>query len=127
MRAEDHDGLSLSAKLIRSVILILSICLWTFAIADDEHPRQTLPGGYGPAEVGKDVKAAAEFAVHEEAKREAIPLTLASIAKAEKQIVAGINYRLLLTVERSGSPRKAKVIVFRDLNAHYSLTSWEWL
>lgn len=115
------------AKLIRSAILMLSICLWTFASADDKHSGQTLPGGYGPAEVGKDVKAAAEFAVHEQAKREAIPLTLATIAKAEKQIVAGINYRLLLIVERSGSPRKAKVVVFRDLTSHYSLTSWEWL
>jgi len=80
-----------------------------------------------PAEVGKDAKSAAKFAVHEQAKRDATPLTLATIAKAEKQIVAGTNYRLLLIVERNGSPRKAKVIVFRDLNSHYSLTSWEWL
>jgi len=35
---------------------------------------------------------------------------------AEKQIVAGVNYRLLLMVERNGSPRQAKVVVFRDLN-----------
>ena len=114
-------------KLIRTAMLILSICLWTFAIADNEYPRQSLPGSYAPAEVGKDAKTAAEFAVHEQAKREAIPLTLATIAKAEKQIVAGINYRLVLVVERSGSQRKAKVVVFRDLNAHYSLTSWQWL
>ena len=115
-----------SAKMILSVILILSICARTFAIADNDTPAKSLPGGYAPAEVGKDAKAAAEFAVHEQAKRDAIPLTLATIAKAEKQIVAGTNYRLLLIVERSGSPRKAKVVVFRDLNSHYSLTSWEW-
>jgi hypothetical protein len=116
-----------SAKLIRSAIVILSIRLWAFAIADDEHSHQDLPGGYAPAEVGKDAKAAAEFAVHEQGKREDLPLNLVTIAKAEKQIVAGINYRLLLIVEQSGSPRKAKVVVFRDLNSHYSLTSWEWL
>jgi hypothetical protein len=113
--------------MIGAAILILSICLWTFAIADKDIPVKSLPGGYAPAEVGKDAKTAAEFAVHEQAKREATPLTLATIAKVEKQIVAGINYRLLLIVERNGSPRKAKVVVFRDLDSHYSLTSWEWL
>jgi len=96
-------------------------------MADDEYSRQSLPGGYALAEVGEDAKAAAEFAVQERAKREVISLTLATIAEAEKQIVAGINYRLLLIVERNGSPRKAKVVVFRDLKSHYSLTSWEWL
>ena len=116
-----------SAKWILSAILILGVCLWTFAMADNDTSAKSLPGGYATAEVGKDVKAAAEFAVHEQAKREAIPLKLATIAKAEKQIVAGINYRLLLTIERTGSPREAKVVVFRDLNSHYSLTSWEWL
>ena len=116
-----------SAKLILLAILILGICPRTFAIADNDIPAKSLPGRYAPAEVGKDIKAAAEFAVHEQAKREAILLKLATISKAEKQIVAGINYRLLLTVERAGSPREAKVVVFRDLKSHYSLTSWKWL
>jgi hypothetical protein len=52
---------------------------------------------------------------------------LSNISKAERQIVAGVNYRLDVVVRRSGSARKARVVVFKDLKSHYKLTSWEWL
>ena len=116
-----------SATIIFSLIAILSICSGTSAIAASYVPTTGLPGGYAPAEVGKDARDAAAFAVQEQAKREGIALTLASITKAEKQIVAGINYRVVLVVQRSGSAQKAKAVVFRDLQSHYSLASWEWL
>jgi Aspartic acid proteinase inhibitor len=90
-------------------------------------PSTGLPGGYAPAKLTEDVKAAADFAVHEEAKREGVDLKLVSISKAEKQIVAGVNFRLALAVNRSVSTRVAKAVVFRDLKSGYSLTSWEWL
>jgi hypothetical protein len=97
-------GCRCSAKLIRSAILILTICLWTFAIADNDLPAKSLPGRYAPAEVGTDAKAAAEFAVQEQGKREGIRLALATVVKAEKQIVAGINcvwqFRTLTSVAR---------------------------
>jgi len=86
-----------------------------------------LPGAYAPVELTEDVKMAADFAVREEAKREAVTLKLATISKAEKQIVAGINFRLTLEVNRGGSRRAANVVVFRDLKSRYQLTSWKWL
>lgn len=97
------------------------------AIAANNVPSTGLPGGYAPAKLTEDVKIAAEFAVQEQAKREAVALKLVSISKAEKQIVAGVNFRLALKVNRSGSTRAAKVVVFRNLKSRYRLTSWEWL
>src|SRR5689334_3534474 len=85
------------------------------------------PGAYAPAKLTEDVKMAADFAVREEAKREAVTLKLATISKAEKQIVAGVNFRLTLEVNRRGSPQTANVVVFRDLKSRYQLTSWKWL
>ena len=82
---------------------------------------------YAPAELGTEVKAAANFAVGEQVRREAVPLKLVNISSAERQIVAGTNYRFVLTVERAGSIRQAKVVVFHDLKSRYSLKSWEWL
>ena len=107
--------------------VLLSACLWSVVVAADDFVPKILPGGYAPVEIGTEVKAAANFAVGEQARREAVPLTLVSIASAEKQVVAGTNYRLLLTVDRGDSTRQAKVVVFRDLNSHYSSKSWEWL
>ena len=97
------------------------------AIPDPPNPARNLPGGYSAVGGTDDVKAAAEFAVQEQANREAIVLELSDISKAEKQIVAGVNYRLDVVVKGSGSARKAKVVVFKDLKSHYKLTSWEWL
>jgi len=108
-------------------MVFVNAWLWSFTVAADDSVPKNLPGGYAPAELGKEVKAAADFAVGEQAGREAVPLKLVSIVRAEKQIVAGTNYRVLLTVERSGSARQAKVVVFQDLRSRYSLKSWEWL
>ena len=117
----------LLTALIVAPILFLSNCLSASAIMADDIPHKGLPGGYAPAKIIQDVASAANFAVHEQAKREVAPLKLANISKAERQIVAGMNYRFILMVERPGSLRQAKAVVFRNLNSHYSLTSWEWL
>ena len=99
----------------------------TLAAAADNAVLGSVPGGYAPAELGTEVKAAANFAVGEQVRREAVPLKLVNISSAERQIVAGTNYRFVLTVERAGSIRQAKVVVFHDLKSRYSLKSWEWL
>ena len=87
----------------------------------------TLPGGYATAEIGKDIVVAAEFAVKQESLSATEPLTLRRILQAEQQIVAGVNYRLVLIVRKAGVEQKARAIVFRDLNSQFFLKSWEWL
>ena len=114
------------ARSLRLTVL-LSACLWSVVVAADDFVPKSLPGGYAPADLGSEVKAVANFAVSEEPKREGLSLKLTSISNAEKQIVAGTNYRFLLTVERASSTRQAKVVVFRDLKSRYWLKSWEWL
>jgi Aspartic acid proteinase inhibitor len=108
------------------LVPFLSACL-SFAVAAHDSIPKGLPGGYAPAELNREVMAAADFAVTEESRRETMPLKLTSISHAEKQIVAGTNYRFLLTVERARTRRQAKVVVFRDLKSRYWLKSWEWL
>jgi hypothetical protein len=76
------------------------------------------------------VQAAAEFAVDAQAERKDLTIELASIEKAEKQVVAGTNFRLCLKVTTSGPDDDSeitstvKVIVYRNLKGEYSLTSW---
>jgi Aspartic acid proteinase inhibitor len=113
------------AFLFRLTVILIA-WLWTFMTAAGILPK-SLPGGYAPADLGSEVRAVADFAISEESKREGLPLKLSSISSAEKQIVAGTNYRLILTVERTSSTRQAKVVVFRDLKSRYRLKSWEWL
>ncbi len=74
--------------------------------------------------------AAARFAV--ESHGEAIDRTveLLSVESAERQVVAGTNYRLTLSVNIQGLGEQADVtqtvtvVVFRDLKGFHHLKSW---
>src|SRR5207248_10490406 len=93
----------LLSALIVAPILFFSNCLSASAIVADDIPHKALPGGYAPAKVTQDVESVANFAVHEQAKREVAPLKLANISKVERQIVAGMKDRFILLVVWSGS------------------------
>jgi hypothetical protein len=118
-----------SNPLFTKLILVpalLPALAWVGFTAEDT-PAQNIPGGYFATALTEDVKTAAEFAVQEQSKRQPQTLKLNNIFKAEKQIVAGVNYRLDIMVKQGRSVRGAKVVVFRALNSHYKLTFWKWL
>lgn len=72
------------------------------------------------------VNATANFAVTTEAARCGRDLSLVRIVSAQTQIVAGINYRMILNVRDGGKRRDALVVVWRKLNGECRLTSWDW-
>jgi len=89
---------------------------------------QRVLGGYQSKAVDdKEVTAAADFAVSKrtETNSEQEGLELVSIDKAESQVVAGINYRLCLTVSLDDEQQQVQVVVFKSLKGEYSLKSWE--
>jgi len=88
-------------------------------------------GGY--KEVANDdaeVVAAADFAVKEQGKKQELTYKLVSVEHAEQQVVAGINYRLCLKVgyhkedDDVDTTEFVRVVVYRNLQKAYSLTSW---
>lgn len=94
-------------------------------------------GGYATAPLfEKDVADAAAFAVTAQAavlraaqggKR--ARLELVQVVGAERQVVAGINYRLTLKVLLNGEARLAEAIVWRQAwrkPRPDQLTSWIW-
>lgn len=98
---------------------------------------EPLAGGWQKVAVtNRDVIAAAEFAVAAHARGTPAPndggpatLELVEILAAEQQIVAGVNYRLLLSVKRDGKPAAAEAIVWWQAWRNpdpYQLTSWTW-
>jgi hypothetical protein len=53
-------------------------------------------------------------------------LALIALKRAETQVVAGTNYRLLMQVRHHGQPRFVRVLLFQDLQGRYTL-SWATL
>ena len=84
-----------------------------------------LLGGYrslDPDDV--DARSAAEYAVSEQKSRTGTDIVLRRIVRAERQVVAGVNYRLCLEVAMASVPAEVEVIVYRDLQQRASLTGW---
>lgn len=118
------------ARLTTGPVVLLLACLAAggcVQAADPLPATQAAPGGWSAAPVDDErVKLAAQSAVTAQAAREGKPFELKSIAAVERQVVAGINYRLRLVVIRDGGDAAAAAIVWGKLNGSYELTSWTW-
>jgi hypothetical protein len=83
-------------------------------------------GGFKPvAADDPEVTAAARFAVAARGKSENADIILNSVLAAERQTVAGANYRLCLEVEVEGAAQNVRAVVFKSLQKQYQLKSWE--
>jgi Aspartic acid proteinase inhibitor len=84
------------------------------------------PGAFRDMPVtDKAAIAAADFAIETRSKKEKVALD--KIVRAESQVVAGTNYRLLLSVRVDGGVRQAEVVVWQKLDQSRELTRWKWM
>ncbi|HEX8502076.1 MAG TPA: GerMN domain-containing protein [Pyrinomonadaceae bacterium] len=85
-----------------------------------------ITGGYGERPANdRRVAAAAAFAVRERGRRTGRRVTLLSVRRAETQVVAGTNYRLLLSVREGRRAVDVTAVVYENLRGRRSLESWE--
>jgi hypothetical protein len=88
-------------------------------------------GGYREIDkTDEGAVTAAEAAVKAQSEQKEMVYKLVSIEHAETQVVAGINYRLCLKVgyhkqdDDVDTTEFVRVVVYRNLQNQYSLTSW---
>lgn len=114
-----------------TILVALGLVFSSVLIGLAQQKRPIL-GGY--QETDKDspeVQEAAEFAVGEQGRKQDATIKLVSVERAERQVVAGMNYRLCMKVEITAegedeaTTQEVKVVVYRNLQKEYSLTSWE--
>lgn len=107
-------------------VFALSLVSGVFAADQPAKPDQpAVCGGYSPAEIDTGVRKVAEFAVKAQAKANGTPLRFVKILKAERQVVAGLNYRLEIEVADGSEHLNAHAVVWRKLGGSLALTSWE--
>lgn len=101
---------------------LMSVVAASLAITGCAHaapapqPMQ-LVGGWGTTEVTPEIEKAAQFALG----AMNVPAdSLDTISDASQQVVAGMNYRMVLTLKDG---RRFDVQVFHALDDHYELTS----
>lgn len=120
-----------------SLMLLIALGVFlSYGIIAQAQGRPQL-GGYKEVQKSDDgsysseVQEAAEFAVKAEGEKQETQIKLVSVEHAESQVVAGINYKLCLKVEvedkenNTDATLEVQVVVYRNLQKAYSLTSWE--
>ena len=111
--------------------LRLLFCLLALGVAFGPAPRGAagqgpMVGGYKPvAADDAEVVSAARFAVAARGRSQNAEISLNSVLAAERQTVAGANYRLCLEVEVEGATQNVRAVVFKSLQKQYQLKSWE--
>ena len=120
-------------KLFGAALFALALGL-VFNSAAAVGARQQGPkvGGYKEvATSAPEVVSAAKFAVAAQARKKETEIRLLSVETAERQTVAGANYRLCLKVEEADAENNVDVtetvraVVYRSLQNAYTLKSWE--
>jgi len=86
--------------------------------------KPPLPGGLSEVKPDQQTQAVATFAVSEISKKLNQPLALKSIVSAERQVVAGWNYRLKLNLTKNNQPYRVRATVWCRLDGTMELTSW---
>ena len=107
--------------------LLAGAVVFGIGLAASSARAQDITGGYGDTTVSdKDAVASAKYAVKSQAKKSGKAITLIRIEKAEVQVVAGLNYRVCMTVrEGRANAKKVTAVVYKDLKNARSLTAWK--
>lgn len=87
-------------------------------------PTSAATGAYANAEItAADVQACANYAVDSREPKGTVKLV--RILSAEKQVVAGMNYKLNLAVTDNGIEKTVSVVVWSKLDGTKEVTSYE--
>lgn len=113
--------------------MIIAVCGIIFGCAANAFAQMDVPpvGGYGKADpTDKQIITAANFAVKAQAKKQKVNIKLVAVNHAARQVVAGTNYQVCLSVEmtdrktKTAVPQIVQAIVYQNLRQKYRLTSW---
>ncbi len=97
-----------------------------FVLTSEGFGQRPVLGGYKVIE-NTDAGAtdAAAFAIKAQSEQTEMEFVLGEIVKAERQVVAGSNYRLCMDVSANGQDGSyVQAVVYVDLKQNYKLTSW---
>jgi hypothetical protein len=73
-----------------------------------------------------DVQSALKSALADRKRRSGGDEKLLSLVSAERRFVTPDNYRLCLSMNRSGRTELARVVLSRDAKKRWTVTLWSW-
>jgi Cystatin domain len=126
---------------VLAVVLVLGFLWGLTACAPSDQSSSPAPalsapaaastpaaGGWSQAESNADdVQEAARFAVQAYAVAQHSRTLYKDVVEAQRQVVAGVNFKLQLQVLHKGAPRTAQATVWHPVHGAYQLSNWVWV
>jgi len=110
---------------MRKILIIAGLFFLTGA-SFDVSARQIVGNYRKIMKTDAGVLSAAKFAVKQEKRKKGNRrLSLASIERAESQVVAGRNYKICMKVINNGKIEDVTAVVYLNPQNKLALTSWE--
>ncbi len=112
--------------MIKSVRMLLMLAAFGVVLSCAASGRAQMTGGYKAIpKTDAGAVAAADFAIKAQSAKTEMKFELSEIMKAERQVVAGTNYRLCMQVSADGDEAFfVQAVIYLDLKRNYKLTSW---
>ena len=111
-------------KSLQTARMFAAFCVLAASAAICFGQPGRIAGGYGDvSKKDATVVDAASFAIDKQAEKDAT-VEMISVERAERQIVAGSNYRLCIAYNASGKRQEATAVVYHNLQDEFALTSW---
>ncbi|KAF3452089.1 hypothetical protein FNV43_RR08185 [Rhamnella rubrinervis] len=109
---------------MRAHIVLVLVAL--FVAAASAARTKALVGGWKTVQDLKDphVKEIIEFAVSKYNKQSKANLKFDSVVKGDSQVVAGINYRLVISVKNGNATERYQVVVWENTKHFMKITSF---
>lgn len=104
--------------------LLYFLLLTSFSLSTTVY-AETMAGGWTPVQNSSEVNNVAQYAVNQQPG--GLVWKLVRINSAERQVVAGINTKMVLTVANGADTSCAKAVVYTDLQQQNHLTAWDWV
>lgn len=121
-------------KNLITLLFTAVFCLLTGTAAFAQQsmpPDEPIAGGYISRKADEaDVKLAVKKGLALKAKQTKFKYKLDKVYKAESQVVAGMNYRVCMSiyVPKKGEANEAfyvNAVIFKSLKGTYEITTWE--
>ena len=113
--------------MLSSVVFVATVGI-LFEAAGQTSPRPApVVRGYEPiATAHADVQRALQIALNDQKSKNRAAVKLLTVLTAGRQVLAGENFRLCLSLDRLGRADTARVVVHRDPKDRWSVSLWAW-
>lgn len=110
----------------KSLYFAAILLAFGITLTSNSFGQGVILGGYKVIDTADEgAGAAADFAIKAQSEKDEMEYELGGIARAERQVVGGTNYRLCMDVSANGGDGSyIQAVVYVDLKRNYKLTSW---